>query len=362
MGNRMIEAHNLGQEYGGQYVLRDVNLKIEDGEVFALIGPTGAGKTTLLRLLDLLELPAQGKVYFGGIDVTSIKQERLKARRRMSFVQQKPVVFTMSVFDNVACGLRWRQENDEVIRQRVDAALELVGMTEYRDRNAKTLSGGETQRVAIARALAIQPELLLLDEPTANLDPVSVSKVEEVLEHIIGERQITVVMATHDMPQGQRLANRIGVLIKGRVLQVGTPNEIFTLPESQEVAEFVGVENILVGVVVERENGLATIELDGGRIEAISDYGIGERVYILVRPEDITITLCQEVTSARNTFSGRIVKTALVGALVRVEMDCGFPLLGLVTKRSAEELNLNPGRSICASFKASAVRTIKCCH
>jgi len=315
-----------------------------------------------LRLLDLLEPPAQGKVCFDGVDVTAVKRERLRARRRMSFVQQKPVVFTMSVFDNVACGLKWRREDDEVIRQRVGAALELVGMTEYSDRNAKTLSGGETQRVAIARALAIQPELLLLDEPTANLDPVSVSKIEEVLEHIIGEHQMTVVMATHDMSQGQRLAGRIGVLVNGRMLQVGTPNEIFTLPESREVAEFVGVENILVGVVIERENGLATIELDGARIEAISDYDIGERVYVLVRPEEITLGLYQDVTSARNTFVGRIVKTTLVGALVRVEVDCGFPLLGLVTRRSAEELNLTPGRSICASFKASSVRTIKCWH
>jgi tungstate transport system ATP-binding protein len=358
----MIEAHNLGQEYGGRSILRDINLKVKSGEVFALIGPTGAGKTTLLRLLDLLEVPAKGKVYFDGADVTVVRQDRLRARRRMSFVQQKPLVFTMSVSDNVACGLKWRQEEDELIRQRVDAALELVGMTEYRDRNAKTLSGGETQRVAIARALATQPELLLLDEPTANLDPVSVSKIEEVLEHIIGEHKMTVLMATHDMSQGQRLASRIGVLVGGRVLQVGTPNEIFTLPESREVAEFVGVENILVGVVVKRENGLATIELDGGRIEAISDYDIGEKVYVLVRPEDITLTLSQDVTSARNTFPGRIVKTALVGALVRVEVDCGFPLLGLVTKRSAAELNLTPGRSICTSFKASAVRTIRCWH
>ena len=362
MGNRMLETHNLGQEYGGRSVLRDVNLRIEGGEVFALIGPTGAGKTTLLRLLDLLELPAQGKVYFDGTDVTSISRERLRARRRMSFVQQKPVVFTMSVFDNVACGLKWRREGDNVIRQRVGAALELVSMTECMDRNAKTLSGGETQRVAIARALAVQPEVLLLDEPTANLDPVSVSKIEEVLEHIIKENKMTVLMATHDMSQGQRLASRIGVLVNGRVLQSGTPNEIFTLPESREVAEFVGVENILVGVVVERENGVVTIELDGGRIEAISDYDIGEKVYALVRPEDITLTLSQDVTSARNTFPGKIIKTALVGGLVRVEMDCSFPLLSLVTKRSATELNLTAGRSVYASFKASAVRVIKRWH
>ncbi len=358
----VIETINLGQEYGGQYVLRDVDLKIQRGEVFALIGPTGAGKTTFLRLLDLLELPASGRVYFDGVDVTTSRQERQEARRRMAFVQQKPVVFTMSVYDNVACGLRWRRERDEVIRQRVEGVLKLVGLAKYRDRNAKTLSGGETQRVAIARALATQPEVLLLDEPTANLDPVSVSKIEEVLEHIIGEHKITVVMATHDMSQGQRLADRIGVLVSGKILQLGSPSEIFTSPKSREVAEFVGVENILAGVVTERDNSLVTIEINGGRIEAISDYKVGERVYVLIRPEEITLTLSRDISSARNAFPGRIVRAALVGALVRIEVDCGFPLLGLVTKRSAEELNLTPGRSVHASFKASAVRTIKRWH
>jgi tungstate transport system ATP-binding protein len=355
----MIEVYNLSQKYGGRYVLRDVNLKIGRGEVFALIGPTGAGKTTLLRLLDLLEMPASGMVHFDGVDVTSSRQERLRVRRRMSFVQQKPVVFTMSVYDNVACGLRWRREKDEVIRQRVEGALKLVGMADYRDRNAKTLSGGETQRVAIARALATQPELLLLDEPTANLDPVSVSKVEEVLAHIVGEHQMTVVMATHDMSQGQRLACRIGVLIDGRLLQVGAPHEVFTSPQTKEVAELVGVENILAGTVTGKADNLVTIAVDGGAIEAISHYEMGERVYALIRPEDITLALSRDSTSARNTFRGEIVKMALVGALIRIEITCGFSLLALVTKKSADELNLIPGRSVYASFKASAIRVIK---
>ena len=355
----LIETINLGQEYRERYVVKDVNLKIDRGEVFALIGPTGAGKTTLLRLLDLLESPASGRIYFDGIDVTSSGRQRLEARRRMSFVQQKPVVFSMSVYDNVACGLRWRKEKNEVIRQRVDDVLETVAMADYRDRNAKTLSGGETQRVAIARALATQPEVLLLDEPTANLDPVSVSKVEEVLAHIIGERKITVVMATHDMSQGQRLADRIGVLVNGRILQSGSPSEIFTLPESREVAEFVGVENILAGVVAEKDNSLVAIEINGGRIEAISDYKAGEGVYVLIRPEEITLTLSKGISSARNTFPGKIVRMALVGALIRIEVDCGFPLLGLVTKRSAEELNLTIGKRVHASFKASAISIIK---
>ena len=355
----LLETINLSQKYGEQYILRSVNLEIRRGEVFSLSGPTGAGKTTLLRLLDFLELPTSGEIYFDGIDVTRSRHERLEARRRMSFVQQKPVVFTMSVYDNVACGLRWRKEKNEVIRQKVEGVLELVDMTSYRDRNAKTLSGGETQRVAIARALTTQPEVLLLDEPTANLDPISISKIEEVLGHIIGEQKVTVVMATHDMSQGQRLAGRIGVLVDGKMLQVGSPNEVFNLPTSREVAEFVGVDNILAGVVAGKENGLVTIKVNGSVIEAISDYEVGERVYALIRPEDVTLTLSKDISSARNSFPGQIVKMALVGSLIRIEIDCGFPLLVLVTKRSTEELSLTIGKRVHASSKASAIRIIK---
>jgi len=355
----LIETLNIGQKYGGQDVLKDVSLDIEAGEVFALIGPTGAGKTTLLRLLDLLETPDAGSIRFDGRDVTANKSLRLKARRRMAFVLQKPVVFNMSVYDNVACGLKWRGEKEPALRQRVNQALELAGMAQYAKRNARTLSGGETQRVAIARALAIAPEVLFLDEPTANLDPVSTAKIEEVLAHIIAEGKTTVVMATHNMSQGQRLAGRIGVMMNGCLLQMGSPGDIFSTPGNKEVAEFVGVDNILSGVIVNRDDELVTIDVNGALIQAISDYPIGAEVHALIRPEDVTLALHKDASSARNTFEGSIVKTFLIGALVRVEVACGFPLFAVVTKRSAEDLDLAVDKKIYATFKATAVHIIK---
>ena len=354
-----LQTENLGRKYGERYVLRGIDLTVERGEVFALIGPTGAGKTTLLRLLNLLDTPSTGSIYFDGTDVTDIKSGGLAMRRRMAFVQQKPVVFTMSVRDNIACGLRWRGVDGGAIDSKVAEALALVGLEGYGSRSARTLSGGETQRVAIARALVTEPELLLLDEPTANLDPVSVSRIEEALSRIIAGGEITIVMSTHDMSQGQRMARRVGVLADGEMLQVGSPREVFTLPRSKEVAEFVGVENILPGEVAAKEDSLAVIGVDGGVIEAISDLGVGEKVYALVRPEEITLSLSPQAGSARNSFSGRIVKMALAGALIRVEVDCCFPLLVLVTKKSAEEMNLTVGKPVHASFKASAIRTLK---
>ncbi|MFC1979669.1 ABC transporter ATP-binding protein [Chloroflexota bacterium] len=355
----LIKTVDIEQKYAERYILKNINLKIDGGEVFALIGPTGAGKTTLLRLLGLLELPSSGDIYFDGIDVTSSKRFRLEARRRMSFVLQKPVVFNMTVYDNVACGLRWRQEEKGSIGKRVSSVLGLVGMADYKDRNARELSGGEIQRVAIARALAVKPEVLFLDEPTANLDPVSTSKIEEILAHIIQEQETTIIMATHDMSQGQRLAGRIGVLMNGEILQVGSPIDIFSSPENKEMAEFVGVENILGGVITHKDNSLVTIEVDDRLIQAISDYNLGERVSALLRPEDITISLSKDTSSARNIFDGKITRTLSMGTLVRIEVDCGFPLLCVITKRSAEDLNLTAGKEIYTSFKATAVHVIR---
>jgi len=355
----LIETIDLQQKYDKQYILKSIDLSINRNEVFALIGPTGAGKTTLIRLLALLELPASGKIYFDRIDVTHSKRLRLEARRRMSLVLQKPVVFNMSVFDNAACGLRWRHENREAIRQQVNSVLELVGMADYKNRNARTLSGGETQRLAIARALAVKPEVLFLDEPTANLDPVSISKIEEILAHIIREQKTTVVMATHDMAQGQRLAGRIAVLMHGEILQIGSPGDIFSLPESRELAEFVGVDNILSGVIVARDDNLVTIDVNGSLIQAISNYGLGEEVHALIRPEDVTLAPHKEASSARNTFEGRIARIFSLGPLSRVEVACGFPLLSVVTKKSAEDLSLTVGKKVYATFKATAIHIIK---
>jgi tungstate transport system ATP-binding protein len=355
----LIKILNLSQTYDGRNVLKNINLRIDRGEVFALFGPTGAGKTTLLRLLDLLDIPASGKIYFDGVDTVESAKARWEIRRRMSFVLQKPIVFNMNVYDNVACGLRWRGMGRNQLREKVSNVLEVVGLSADRNRNARTLSGGEVQRVAIARAIAIEPEVLLLDEPTANLDPVSASKIEELITSIIKHYTTTIIIATHDMSQGQRLADRVGVLMNGELLQTGNSRDVFASPRNREVAEFVGVENIIDGVITSSEEGIAIIDIGGRVIAAISDFAVGEEVCACVRPEDITLALSKVSSSARNSFAGEINWVVSMGPLSRVEIDCGFPLVVLVTKKSAEELGLDKGKKVFASFKATGVHVIK---
>ena len=355
----LIETVNLCQRYGERDILKNINLCVDKGEVFAMIGPTGAGKTTLLRLIDLIDVPTSGKIYFDGVDTAESARMRLEVRRRMAFVLQKPVVFNMSVYDNIAYGLKWRGVRKSRLREKVNSVLEVVGLSADKNRNARILSGGEAQRVAIGRAIAIEPEVLLLDEPTANLDPVSASRIEELITSIIQRYATTIIMATHDMSQGQRLADRIGVLINGELLQTGSSRDVFTSPRNREVAEFVGVENIIDGVIVSSEDKVATIDIGGRFIEAISDYAVGEEVCACVRPEDITLVTSKVSSSARNSFTGEITRVVAVGPLARVEIDCGFPLIALVTKRSAEELGLKKGKQVFATFKATGVHIIK---
>jgi tungstate transport system ATP-binding protein len=355
----LIKIAGLTHRYGEREVLQDLDLSIGKGEVFALIGPTGAGKTTLLRIIDLLEVPAAGEIYFDGNCIPHSGKERLEIRRRMSFIQQKPQVFNLSVYDNVACGLRWRGEKGNRIAEKVDHILEMVGLEGYKNRKARTLSGGEAQRVALAMSLVLEPEVLLLDEPTANLDPMSTAKIEQLISHIARQHNTTMIMATHDMSQGQQLAGRIGVLLDGRLVQTGNANDIFRSPQSEEVAHFVGMENILEGVVIANNEGIATVNIDGNAVQAVSSYPAGNEVYACIRPENITLALSTTQSSARNCFHAKVSRVTTLGPLSQVEMNCGFRLVALVTKISAEELNLQEGREVYATFKATGVHIME---
>ena len=352
----LIELVDLNQRYGSRTTLKGVSLSIEKGEILAVIGPTGAGKTTLLRLIDQLDTPASGKVLFDGREVTP--RLRTKVRRRISMVLQKPVVFDASVYDNVAYPLRLRSVDKKAIPDKVNAMLKTVGLDGYQKRKARTLSGGETQKVALARALITDPQALLLDEPTANLDPVSLNAIEELILRSNRDNEMAIVVATHEMAQGQRLADRIAVMMNGELIQVSKPADIFRTPSDLRVAQFVGIENIMKGRIVSNKGGLARISMNGQSVEAVTDRPIGEEVYLSIRPEEVIISMQSSSSSARNSFAGEVVLIALWGPYARAEIDCGFMLVSLITKASAEEMNIRVGQKVQASFKATAVHII----
>jgi len=223
-----LEVRSLSKNIGSAEILKGIDLTVERGEILGLIGPTGSGKTTLLRLVNLLDEPSTGSIHFDGREVSGRpERELLSARRRMAMVFQKPVMFKASVEENVSFGLKMRGRVDaEGVRWRMKEALAAVGLSGYESRDANTLSGGEMQRIALARALVLQPELLLLDEPTANLDPRSAASIDSLLQSLAGGRT-AVILATHNMQQCRKLAGSVAVLQGGRLTSQGKSEEIF---------------------------------------------------------------------------------------------------------------------------------------
>jgi len=229
MSMALLEVRSLSKSIGPVEILSKINLTADRGEILGLIGPTGSGKTTLLRLVNLLDEPSSGRILFKGREVSGRpEKEQLCARRKMAMVFQKPVMFKASVEENVSYGLRVRGSVDATVREKVEEALAAVGLSGYEGRDANTLSGGETQRIALARALVLEPELLLLDEPTANLDPGSAASIDSLLQTLAKSRT-AVILATHNMEQCRKLAGRVAVLQSGRLVALGRSEEI-TLP------------------------------------------------------------------------------------------------------------------------------------
>jgi tungstate transport system ATP-binding protein len=357
----MIRITGLSRRAGVKTILESIDLEIHKGEIFTFIGPSGSGKTSLLRLIDLLDKPTTGTIKFDGIDTAASNSVRLSIRRRMAMVFQKPAVLNTTVVNNVAFGLKFRDIEKSEVDSRVHEALNIVGLLHLADRKAVTLSGGEMQRVAIARALVTRPEVLLLDEPTANLDPVNTELIENLIKHIHQRFHTSIILSTHDMIQGQRLADRIGVIMNGRIAQIGSLHDIFYRPLGNDIARFVGIDTILNGVVASNEDGLATIAVSNVILEAITPFNPGTHVALFIRPEEVTIALRdgdQPRTSVRNKLAGTITKMVPFGPFLRVTLDFGSPLTALVTRRSADELSLAVGTNVIAGIKATAIHVL----
>ena len=348
--------------YDGRLILDVPSFEIQEGQTLAVIGPNGAGKSTLLRLLGFLEHPTEGRVLFRGQPVQPYGN-LLMVRRRMASVFQEPLLTDGTVEGNVALGLRLRRVDSTEVSRRVQESMATLGIGHLAKRRTRTLSGGEAQRVSLARALVLDPEVFLLDEPFAALDPPTREGLLGDLKAILDKRRITTIFVTHDRNEALALSNQVAVMIGGRVLQMDMPERVFAEPFNEEVARFVGIETILRGHVQSVSQGLATVEIPGWALEVAAPLTPGERVLVCLRPEESTLFprgAILPTSSARNQLYGRVVRHLPAGPTYRVTIDCGVLIVAAVTRQSWEQLGLQDGADVIAAFKATAPHVIHC--
>ncbi|MDD1728818.1 MAG: ABC transporter ATP-binding protein [Methanospirillum sp.] len=355
----MIRLDAISKAFGEKLVLDKVSAEIPRGKIFTIIGPSGQGKTTLLRLINLLDTPTRGMIYFDGKSLHEQSQDVTALRRRMGMVFQTPIAFKDTVFANIAVGLRYRGIARDEIEKRVYQKLDEIGLSGYENRKAGTLSGGEMQRVSLARVMVTEPDLLLLDEPTANLDPLSTSKIEELIRYYNRKQGTTVIMSSHDLFQGQRMADMIAVMMGGRFIQTDETVKVFSEPCSADVARFIGIQNVLSGHVTGREDGMMRVDLGGVTVLAMNTLP-DDRVIVAIRPEDITLYNEPDgKMSARNVISGTITGIRPYGIISHVMVACGQIVLAVqVTWQAVRDMSLTPGQEVILSFKAPSVHVM----
>jgi molybdopterin-binding protein len=350
----VAELKNITKAFVNKVVLDSVNLQINEGEILALLGPNGSGKTTILKILAFIENPTSGEVVLQGATINFKKTE--KERIQSTLVFQKTTLFGTSVYNNIAYGLKIREVSKKTRDREVKKALELVKLEGFEKRNARKLSGGEQQRVAIARALVLNTKLLLLDEPTANLDPKNASIIEEVIETANRENKTTIVIATHNMFQAKKLPHRIALMDEGKITEIGTPAEVFGRL-SKNLARFAVVDNTFAGTAKTTSSGTSIVDVGNGvQIEVIPQKT--GAVTLFVNPQDIILSNIALKSSARNEFKGKITEIKDLGSIVKLKINVGKTFTVQITKKSFNELGLYLNEQVFITFKASSVQLL----
>ena len=324
-----ICIQQLTKRFGSVTALQHLDLTIEPGELFFLLGPSGCGKTTLLRSLAGFCIPDEGRILFGGEDVTRLDPHKRNAGMMFQSYALWP---HMSVAGNVAFGLEERKVPKGEIKRRVHEALDSVKMAKFAERRPNELSGGQQQRVALARALVIRPRCLLLDEPLSNLDAKLRLEMRAEIRRVCKEFKLTTVYVTHDQKEALSVSDRMAILEGGRILQVGTPREVYRRPGCKVVADFIGETDFIPGTLVGVGGGRAVVETAIGRMEGVlgdpaAKPAVGAAVTLSVRPE------CWVLSSeapARNFVRGRIGAAIFLGELAQYDLIAGSHTLKIV--------------------------------
>jgi ABC-type Fe3+/spermidine/putrescine transport system ATPase subunit len=343
-----VRVVNLTKKFGNIVALDNVNLVIRDKEYFSLLGPSGCGKTTLLRLIAGLIEPDSGEIYIGGKRVDNVPPED----REIGFVFQTFALFPhMTVWENVNYGPRVKNFDLKAAGTIGHEVLELVKLHERLNAYPGELSGGMMQRIAVARALAAGAKTLLLDEPLGQLDAKVRNEIRYEMRRMAKDLNLTAIHVTHDQAEAMSISDRIAVMKKGKVVQVGTPQELYMKPNSLFVAYFIGESNFLEGTVVEVADGELTIELRGGfNVKAFGEgLNKGERAVVVVRPEVFTV---EPKKQGKNMLKGVVEKISFEGTFVRYEIKLQSEDSVVVIRPSLTEKWFDVGTSITLSFES----------
>ena len=328
--------------------------------VTVLFGPSGSGKTTVLRLLAGLERPDAGHIACGGTAWADTARDlHLPPQaRNLGFLSQAYDLFPhLSLTANLAYGLGGLSAAART--ERVAELVALLGLAGLEDRHPAQLSGGQRQRAALGRTLARRPSLLLLDEPLSALDRPAQLRLRQDLRDLLRRLEVPTVLVTHDRAEALQLGDRLVVMDGGRVCQEGEIQRVFDRPTDPAVARILGVETVVLGRVVDVTEGLATLAVGEARILAADPGALGTRAYVCIRGEDVLVERGEPGPStARNRLRGRITALLPEGPLVRLTLDCGFPLESLVTRHACADLGLVEGEAVTALLKASAIHLI----
>jgi len=345
----MIEIQDLCVVLG-HFSLKDITFDVHDGEYFVLLGPSGAGKTVLLESIAGLNPIRNGQVKINGRDVTRLNLEK----RNIGFAYQDYVLYHhLSVRDNISFGLQWRRKTRREIEDAIDRVIELLHLEPLLERRAWTLSGGESQKIALARAIAIKPDLLLLDEPLSAVDPQVKETTERELKELHNRLKLTTIHVTHDFEEAVALGDHIGVIGEGRIVQIGTPEQIFRHPNSEFVARFVMTRNIFEGEVSDNSEGQSVFCVEGTKLAVVTTQR--GKLHASIRPEDILISREPLPSNPFNSFRGTITRIADRGSVVYLTVNVPPDFTCLILHRSLEEMDLEARQKVFVTFKASAV-------
>ncbi len=319
-----IQLEKIVKRFGTLEAVNRVSLEIRDGELFTLLGPSGCGKTTILRLIGGFHKPDEGEVYFGGKAVSSIPPYE----RNIGMVFQNYALWPhMTIFDNIAYGLKLKKFSRAEISSKVLHSLKLVNLSGLEKRYPGQLSGGQQQRVALARALVLSPDVLLLDEPLSNLDAKIRIQVRAEIRKLQKDLGITTIYVTHDQEEALTLSDRIAVVDRGKLQQVGSPRDLYAKPENPFVADFIGINNLIPGEVrhIRDEEGEMKVETEVGALICMGGHRFkpGDRCMVSVRPETASIGKTEDGPGEVNILPGTVNFASYIGNTIRYDIEIG---------------------------------------